>query len=98
MIGVIAKSNEAAVVEEFFQLFKTPWEWFQEGRSYDVVLATVEAVPPVDARLLILYGSEPRVEDSKTNITLCPKLRGIRLDYHGTPAPIYGKALTFASD
>ena len=31
MIGVISRSEEAWAVEEFFQLFKTPWEFFRSG-------------------------------------------------------------------
>jgi len=46
MIGVIPKVGEAAVVEEFFHLFKTPWELFQEGRTYDVVIATADDQHP----------------------------------------------------
>ena len=26
MIGVISRENQKAVVEEFFELFKTPWD------------------------------------------------------------------------
>ena len=29
MIGVIADSADHAVVREFFELFKTPWEFFE---------------------------------------------------------------------
>ena len=49
MIGVIPNPNETAVVEEFFQLFKTPWEFHRQGRIYDVVVATTDEIPNVDA-------------------------------------------------
>jgi len=48
MIGVIAQAAERGVVEEFFQLFKTPWEFYREGRSYDVVVVTADEVPDVE--------------------------------------------------
>ena len=40
MIGVIFREHQKAMVEEFFELFKTPWEPFREGgdircRPYD---------------------------------------------------------------
>ena len=38
MIGVIATSPDHAVIREFFELFKTPWEFYRHDRSYDVVL------------------------------------------------------------
>ena len=40
MIGVIANSSDECVVREFFELFKTPWEFYRADRRYDVVLCT----------------------------------------------------------
>ena len=68
MIGVICKIDQVAVVEEFFELFKTPWEFYQRGRAYEVVVATVDDVPGVDARLLILYGAETKTTDRNADI------------------------------
>ncbi len=31
MIGVVAKTSESEAVAEFFQLFKTPWEFARRG-------------------------------------------------------------------
>ena len=39
MIGVIVSSRPAWAVGEFFKLFKTAWETFELGRSYDVVIS-----------------------------------------------------------
>ena len=33
VIGVIAKADETPEVEEFFELFKTPWEFYRPGRQ-----------------------------------------------------------------
>jgi len=68
MIGVICKIDQVAVVEEFFELFKTPWEFYQRGRAYEVVVATADDVPGVDARLLILYGAETKTTDRNAGI------------------------------
>ena len=38
MIGVIADSAEHEVVREFFELFKTPWEFYRQGRRYEVLV------------------------------------------------------------
>jgi len=38
VIGVVAKEAEHPVVREFFELFKTPWEFYDSNRDYDVVL------------------------------------------------------------
>ena len=63
MIGVLAAAADHGVVEEFFELFKTPWEYYRRGREYPIVLCA----QPCDLRdikgsLVIVYGSG--VEDS----------------------------------
>ena len=64
MIGVIAKPGQRAALEEFFELFKTPWEFFQPDRTYDVVLATADDLLGVRARVLLIYGADTRSSDS----------------------------------
>jgi hypothetical protein len=73
VIGVIARAGQEQVVEEFFELFKTPWEIHRSGRHYAVVIATVDEVPEVDADLLLHFrqGTARSVE------------------YRGTRLPIY---------
>ena len=34
-----SQEHETEAIEEFFQLFKTPWELYRAGETYDVVLA-----------------------------------------------------------
>ena len=38
MLGVVADSAEQHVVQEFFELFKTPWEFYRADRQYEVLL------------------------------------------------------------
>lgn len=95
LIGVISKVDQQATVEEFFELFKTPWEHYEPGRVYDVVVATAEDIPRVDAGLLIVYGAECKNVDVQNGITLRSRHRGGSLDYQGTALPIYGDIATF---
>ncbi len=44
MIGVISREAEKNIVLEFFELFKTPWEFCQNNHSYDVILETEERI------------------------------------------------------
>ena len=53
MIGVVSKQEQRAAVEEFFQLFKTPWEFAQPGREYGVLLSTVDNPPATEAALVV---------------------------------------------
>src|SRR5262245_25362963 len=59
MIGVIANRVELSTVTEFFELFKTPWEFWRPGTRYDILLCSNSPVPENDASLVLLYGSQP---------------------------------------
>lgn len=96
MIGVISRADQRLVVEEFFELFKTPWEFYQEGRSYDVVIATIDDLPPIDSPLLLIYGCERTNTDLAIDLTAGRRRAGAPLDCGGVSVPIYGSFLTFA--
>ncbi|HXY55773.1 MAG TPA: hypothetical protein VEM40_14000 [Nitrospirota bacterium] len=68
MIGVIARDNQRAVVEEFFQLFKTPWEFWREGSEYSTIIITCRTDDVPSAALVILYCSETTPYDIRTGI------------------------------
>jgi hypothetical protein len=53
LIGVISKPTQLEAVEEFLQLFKTPWEFFRPGEAYSVVIATTGEVSNVRTKLLL---------------------------------------------
>jgi hypothetical protein len=95
VIGVISKAEQRDVVEEFFELFKTPWEFHMPGRAYEVVLATTDDVLEVDTRLLLLYGAEPRNVDKLGDIVIRSKHHGGTLNYESVALPIYGELATF---
>jgi hypothetical protein len=58
VIGVLAKESEYPEVREFFELFKTPWEFYKSEHEYDVVLCTCRKKIETSARLLIVYGAD----------------------------------------
>jgi peptidoglycan/xylan/chitin deacetylase (PgdA/CDA1 family) len=95
MIGVIPKSDQITAVEEFFQLFKTPWELYEQGRTYDVVVATADEIPEVETRLLLIYGSETKTNDARSGIAARSRHPGGSLSHLGIRLPIYGEVLTF---
>jgi hypothetical protein len=97
MIGVIADAAEHDVVREFFELFKTPWEFFREERVYDVLLCTGEQPVEVTAKLVVRYAGK------KTSLDELRQARVIRkcetpcvLSYQSDRLPIYGASVTFA--
>src|SRR5687767_7807829 len=56
LIGVVARPEDHAVVREFFELFKVPWELYRAGAHYDVVLQADGVSLPSSARLVVVYG------------------------------------------
>jgi len=49
---------ETYPVEETFQLLKIPWEWYEPGRDYDVVIARKADVPGYDGPLIDLTDND----------------------------------------
>lgn len=96
MIGVISKPTETKVVQEFFELFKTPWELWVPGREYDVVICTSDEIPQdLGARLALIYNSNLTDFDQQRGITLQSKQRNQRLESNGVEFPVYGDLLLF---
>jgi len=98
VIGVIPKIDQVAVVEEFFELFKTPWEFYEPGRMYEVVVATADSVPEVNTRLLLLYGSQSKSTDAHNGTIVRSRHGGGSLDYQGIVVPIYGELGIFEEE
>jgi len=96
LIGVIPKPHQAGAVEEFFQLFKTPWELYRPGRVYDVIIATSDQIPEVSAKLLLVYGPATKGIDARIGVAARGRRQRAILSDQSTVLPIYGELLTFA--
>ena len=95
MIGAIFEPSEATVAEEFFQLFKTPWEVYREGKSYDVVITTGDRIPTTEPTLLVVYGSRRSPCDEQGSNAGSLRLPEAVVNYSGTQLPIFGELQTF---
>lgn len=97
MIGVIANASESATVCEFFELFKTPWEWYRSDRHYEVLVCDKDSeVPDPNAELVVVYGGRTRTLDTHPKIETVTQTRPPRmLRYKENRIPIYGECLTF---
>ena len=96
MIGIISKPGQAGVVEEFFELFKTPWEMYRPGQEYDVVVATANEIPEIKPKIFLIYNAAPVSLDSQIGVTAVQRDRAATLNHAGTDFPIYGDLLMFA--
>jgi peptidoglycan/xylan/chitin deacetylase (PgdA/CDA1 family) len=98
MIGVVARSIDHAVISEFFELFKTPWEIYRSDREYEVVLdAGDEIATRYNAKLMVVYGGrelscDPGVKEHSAGRSH----RSRTLSYKGMEVPIYGENISFS--
>jgi hypothetical protein len=88
MIGVLARAEDRDTVREFFELFKTPWEFCRAGTAYDVVINATREHHHPSGQVVIAY--EPDA-DSRRGGGAIPAVPRTTLTYNGAPLPIYGR-------
>ena len=99
MIGVIANQSNEEAVREFFELFKTPWEFYRDGVRYDVVLCQGDYdFDGLAAKLLLIYGSDETSFDLRQQVQIKSKSAGGQFLFSATTIPIYGPALRFEGE
>lgn len=97
MIGVVANEADHRVVVEFFELFKTPWEFHRPGAHYDILICSNSMVPKNNARLIFLYGAQRQAFEECRSIRTSLASRHDFLSFRGERMPIYGSCLLFNS-
>jgi hypothetical protein len=97
MIGVWASGTDLEIVNEFFELFKTPWEPVKPGRRYPVVLSTHEDLPDVDTDVLLLYGPRERSLDRDIGVAVGEAPAPANVEWEGERLPLYGAHATFGT-
>ena len=98
MIGTIAKNHQKQAVEEFFELFKVPWEFYQAGKTYEVIIATdSESAAEIPAKLKIIYGPETKSYVTKEKMQTISHLGPSLLYYDKYEFPVYGSFASFAN-
>jgi peptidoglycan/xylan/chitin deacetylase (PgdA/CDA1 family) len=96
MIGVIADPAEHSVVREFFELFKTPWEFYRVDRNYDVLLCAGDSQVEDSAKLVLYYsGRNTHFDDARKAPLTYRQGHACVLSYRGSQIPIYGDTITF---
>lgn len=98
MIGVIANPADHNVVREFFELFKTPWEFYRRGAKYDVLLCAGDPVfaDGDAAKLVLSYAGRKLEADEERGIDVQHHSSGgAILSFHESRIPIYGESVSF---
>ena len=91
MIGIVCESREEPAVREFFELFKTPWELFDPGRSYDAIIVSGKpSVPNAgSARIVICLGNRPVDDDARADIVVSGRRTSAVVKVDGTRLPLF---------
>jgi hypothetical protein len=97
MIGVVVNGVEHSTIVEFFELFKTPWEFHRPGAHYDILICSNSMVPENNARLLFLYGAQRQAFEECRSIRTTSASKHDFVSFRGERMPIYGSCLLFNS-
>jgi len=96
MIGVIANPLDHAVVAEYFELFKTPWELYRNDRQYEVLLCAGQEISAQrGTKLTLIFSGHELRYDTAEQIQIASCTTGRTLLYQGARVPIYGDTVTF---
>ena len=96
MIGVIADSAEHEIVREFFELFKTPWEFCRQGQRYEVLVCAGGGEFDPAAKVVILYAGRKIPFDNQQRLQpSSPRKHPCILQYAAGRLPVYGDSIGF---
>lgn len=100
MIGVVVNPGECDVVREFFELFKTPWEFYRAEGHYDVVLCAREdiSVPSITANLVVIYAGQKTLFDEEGKIEIISHGKQRTLSCKEIRLPLYGNNIAFRGE
>ena len=96
MIAVLTKEAQRPAVKEFFELFKTPWEYHRPGNEYDVLLCCGTEAIDSSARLVLAYSAERQLYDENNGIQIKAQQPGGFVGYKEESIPIYGNRVTLS--
>ena len=97
MIAVVANESEEITVREFFELFKTTWEFYEPQRKYDVLLcAGAYNFDENAAKLVLIYSGAKLPLDDAEKVQVAEGGKDpCTFPYQGFAVPIYGDHLFF---
>jgi peptidoglycan/xylan/chitin deacetylase (PgdA/CDA1 family) len=98
VISVAAREEDQETVREFFELFKTRWQFYQDDATSEVLLCTRSSVPKTSAKLVLLYGAGIFEDFDRANgVENAPRLQGSVVRSQNERFPIYGFCRVFPS-
>ncbi len=99
MIGVVAPGSRREVVSEFFELFKTPWEFIDANRNYEVILIVGDAeFDGSEAKLVLHYSSDMLALDAAEGVAVDSRKSDRVLLDRGGRLPVIKQCLAFRAE
>jgi peptidoglycan/xylan/chitin deacetylase (PgdA/CDA1 family) len=98
LIGVLCKESERNIAQEFFELFKTPWEFYVEDKMYNVVLSTKNIISEPKAKLIVIYSHGENQIESLQGINRKVQYHAAMVSNDYFEIPIYGDVCTFEGE
>jgi hypothetical protein len=89
MIGVATSPEYRDVASEFFELFKTAWEFYRSGKDYDAVICCGVNPPEVRANLVIVYSADELNFDRQHQLHVRRQNSGNGTSYRAWFLPVY---------
>src|SRR6266487_5187240 len=98
MIAVATITEHRAAAREFFELFKTAWEFYRSGEEYEAVICCGVIPADIRASLVLVYASNELPFDRQHQLQVLrqdhsqetPSYRGWRLPVYAGLASIIG--------
>jgi hypothetical protein len=97
MIGVFCSSGQERLIAEFFELFKTPWQFARIGRRYPVsIVTTAEIDSWASSDVMISYGLYGAAIDERLGLAGEDSALDAELSWNQHRFPVYGGAALFS--
>src|SRR5438105_15440555 len=98
MIAISTNPEHRAAASEFFELFKTAWEFYRSGEEYDAVICCGIIPSDIRASLVLVYASNELAFDQQHQLKVVrqdhseelPSYRGWRLPLYAGLASVVG--------
>ena len=91
MIAVATNPEHLVAASEFFELFKTAWEFYRSGEEYDVVICCGIIPTDIRADLVLIYASKELPFDQQHQLQVLRQDRSEEMpSYRGWRLPVYG--------
>jgi hypothetical protein len=97
MIAVLAEEGQYPAVKEFFELFKTPWEFYHNQSKCSVLISATNQIPANTARVVVVYGSRENPSDRIHGVQIRSRHSGAMVLLGENRIPIYGDCLAFGA-